>query len=424
MWMSRNRFETILKSLTFTNDSPPPFKDPFWQIRNLQKAWNDNMAEVFRSGWITCLDESMSSWMNKYTCPGWMFVPRKPRPFGNEYHSICCGLSCIMFAVELVEGKDRPKELPSPNKKEKTAHLLLELCKSLWGSGKIVVLDSGFCVLMALIALKKVGVFAHAVIKKRRYWPKFVPGDEIEERLKEKEVGAVDCLKGQIDSVPYNIFTMKEPDYNMKLMATYGTLTVEQGEKESVRHFGEKSMKFKYTKIFSYHFKYRHMVDDHNNLRHSTPTLEDTWKTHVWENRVFSFFLAITEVNLYCYLRYTIWKNQTEETYPTLHQFRKRLAMALIENKYIVSDESTARLLRSSNPKKHILKRCPAHAKKFEGGKWDLTCKRMYQQHRCKQKKCNTMTRTYCACSPGIWLCTECFPKHICEVVTSDDTLC
>ena len=46
MWMSRNRFETILKSLKFTTASPPPFKDPFWQIRNLQKAWNDNMAEV------------------------------------------------------------------------------------------------------------------------------------------------------------------------------------------------------------------------------------------------------------------------------------------------------------------------------------------------------------------------------------------
>ena len=49
MWMSQNRFETILKSLKFTTASPPPFKDPFWQIRNRQKAWIDNMAEVFRS---------------------------------------------------------------------------------------------------------------------------------------------------------------------------------------------------------------------------------------------------------------------------------------------------------------------------------------------------------------------------------------
>jgi hypothetical protein len=34
-------------------------------------------------------------------------------------------------------------------------------------TGRYVVLDSGFCVLRALIELKKVGLFACAVIKKR-----------------------------------------------------------------------------------------------------------------------------------------------------------------------------------------------------------------------------------------------------------------
>ena len=396
MWMTRNRFDTILKALAFTTASPPSFKDRFWQVRDMIAAWNKNMDKVFRSGWITCLDESMSTWVNKYTCPGWMFVPRKPRPFGNEYHSICCGLSCIMFAIQLVEGKDRPKELPSPPKKKKTENLLLELTKSIWTQGKIVVLDSGFCVLTALIALQKAGVFAHAVIKKRRFWPKYVPGDAIEDRMKEKEVGAVDSLKGEIDGVPYNIFCMKEPDYVMKLMSTYGALTVDEGEPENVRYVQGEKTTFKYTKNFAYHFKYRHMVDDHNNLRHSTPTLEDTWTTHVWENRVFAFLLAITEVNLYCYLRYTSWRTMDEESYPTLHQFRKKLAMALIENKFIVSDEAEERLTRSSNRTKHVLMACPRHAKKFEHGKWVTTCKLPYQQHRCRSLHCKKMVRTYC----------------------------
>ena len=95
-----------------------------------------------------------------------MFVPWKPHPFGNKYHSIGCGKSIIMWAVELMEGKDWPKELPSEGG---TAGLLLRLCTALFGTGKIVVLNSGFCVLQALIALKNVGVFALAVIKKRRY---------------------------------------------------------------------------------------------------------------------------------------------------------------------------------------------------------------------------------------------------------------
>ena len=290
------------------------------------------MAEVFKCGWITCLDESMSVWMNKYTCPGWMFVPRKPKPFGNEYHSICCGLSGVMFAIELVEGKDRPKELPSPPKAKETSQLLLDLCSTLYGIGKIVVLDSGFCVSKALVALKKVGVFAHALIKKRRYWPKFIPGDSIDDRMKEKAVGEVDCLKGMLDGEPYNIFAMKEPNYSMKLMSTYGTLTVENGAKKATRFDGKDKRVFSYTKCFAYHFKYRHN-DDHNNLRHSSPSIEETWKTHRWENRVFAFLLAITEVNIYVYLRYKFWRSRDVDKCDTLHQFRKILTLALINNK-------------------------------------------------------------------------------------------
>ena len=168
-WMSRNRFEAILRALSFTNKNPPTYRDRFWQIRDLIKEWNENMSEVFKSGWITCLDESMSPWQSRWTCPGWIFVPRKPKPFGFEYHSICCGVSGVMFAIKLSEGRDRPRELPSPPQNEKTSHLLLELCRSIYGSGKIVDLDSGYCVLKGLCMLKAMGVFAHVVIKKRRY---------------------------------------------------------------------------------------------------------------------------------------------------------------------------------------------------------------------------------------------------------------
>ena len=291
-YMTRSRFESILQSLTYTDSTPPPYLDRFWEVRQMIAAWNANMDKVFKSAWVCCLDESMSSWLNKFTCPGWMFVPRKPRPFGNEYHTICCGLTGILFAVELVEGKDRPSQLPSPPPQKKTTHLLLELCKSLYSSGKVIVLDSGFCVLEALIELRKKGVFAHAVIKKRRYWPKFVPGDDINEHMKDKNVGDVDCLQGTLQNERYNLFVMKEPEYNMKLMATYGSLTYHHNEKVNVRNVEGEKKTFKYTKPFSDHFKYRHMIDDHNNLRHSSPSLEDTWTTHRWPNRVFAFVLA------------------------------------------------------------------------------------------------------------------------------------
>ena len=42
--------------------------------------------------------------------------------------------------------------------------------------------------------------------------------------MQDKAVGETDCLKGVLDNIPYNIFVMREPDYTMKLMATYGEL--------------------------------------------------------------------------------------------------------------------------------------------------------------------------------------------------------
>ena len=88
------------------------YVDKFCFVWRLIDAWNENMNEKFQPGWITCLDESMSAWTNKFTCPGFMFVPQTTWPFRNEYHTICCGLSGILFSLELVEGKDALHQAP------------------------------------------------------------------------------------------------------------------------------------------------------------------------------------------------------------------------------------------------------------------------------------------------------------------------
>ena len=125
-----------------------------------------------------------------------------------------------MFQMEMVEGIERPSELPTDPRTKKTEGLLLRLCDPILGAGKVVILDSGFCVLEALIALKKVGVFASALIKKRRFWPKHVPGEHIDQHFEDKTVGDTDSLRGKIDNVHYDIMCMKEPDYVMKIMIT------------------------------------------------------------------------------------------------------------------------------------------------------------------------------------------------------------
>ena len=71
-YMSRKRFDAILKALSITSHDPPAFRDHFWEIHEILKAWNENVTEQFTPSWVSCLDESMSTWTNKYSCPGWM----------------------------------------------------------------------------------------------------------------------------------------------------------------------------------------------------------------------------------------------------------------------------------------------------------------------------------------------------------------
>ena len=153
------------------------------------EMWNTNMANNFSPSWINCIDDSMSKWVNEYTCPCFMFVPRKPCPFGNEYHDAGCAHSDIIWALDLREAKDRPMNLGNKEFDDlgKTTGILLRLTKSVWSSGKVFLLDSGFCVLQAIVELKKKGLFAAALIKKRRYLPKHVPGDEIIQHLQKKK---------------------------------------------------------------------------------------------------------------------------------------------------------------------------------------------------------------------------------------------
>ena len=418
-YMSRRRFDKILSAIRYSKSDPPAYKDRFWEVRELIEAWNDNMSAVFSPGWVSCLDESMSPWTNKYTCPGHMCVPRKPWPLGNEYHTICCCISGLMYAVEIVEGKDHPKEV-SPEFTDDprfgaTTSLLLRLCKSIFHIGMIVILDSGFCVLRAIIELKKRGVFASALIKKRRYWPKHVDGDAINMHFEDKAVGAADSLPGKMDDIPFHIFAMKEPDYVMKLMSTYGTngrVSSHTTKRDYVDSEKKKvSITFNYPEVVSNHFKYRHSVDDHNAKRHAPICLEHVWATKYWPHRPFSFLLAITEVNVNLAEAFFVRHNAPR---PQL-EFRKLIAKDLINNEYLRQEMNTQEI-RTSKRKRamtaHSLLSLPPF-KKFVGTKIKKA-KSKYPQPTCTSG--HRKVRTYCICSPGILRCDQCFAMHCVEI--------
>ena len=413
-YMNYTRFEHITRNLTFTNIPFPNFRDKFHEVRLLIAAFNQHMSDVFIPSWVSCLDESMSIWTSRWTCPGWMYVPRKPHPQGNEYHTIACGVSGILYAIELVEGKDCPpqREKPRFHEKGKTASLLLRLCQSIFQTGKVVILDSGFCVLQALVELKKMGVYASALVKKRRYWPKNVPGESIKSDFEDVDIGVTKRKPGELDGEKIDLFCLKEPDYVMTLMSTYGTVASLPDQKESLRVVDGEVKRFKYNVVVGNHYRYRDSVDAHNSKRHDCGTkhglsIEETWKTTRWPCRVFAFVLSVAEVN--AYLAMVFFGDYSGSQW----EFRKKLAYELIHNPYDTDgasvDGSSRCILRSDND--HRLITAPAYSK-FEGGEWKNVYRMEYQQHKCMMGDCKKRIRTVCTCSKHIWRCNKCFIKH------------
>ena len=92
-------------------------------------------------------------------------------------------------------------------------------------------------------------------------------GDEIIQHFADKQVGDCNALKGTSDGIPFYIHTMKEPDYVMMLMSTYGTSTM-MGENKK-RHYSENGVKmtkeFKYPEVIYNLSSYRDMIDNHNS---------------------------------------------------------------------------------------------------------------------------------------------------------------
>ncbi len=104
-------------------------------------------------------------------------MPRKPHLFSNECHTICDGDQgrTILWHLEFVEGKDCPKK---PNGEwafyceferasiSKTVALMLCMMEPIHRKGKVVTMDSGFCVAAGIVEMHMCQFFGQVLIKK------------------------------------------------------------------------------------------------------------------------------------------------------------------------------------------------------------------------------------------------------------------
>ena len=193
---------------------------------------------------------------------------------------------------------------------------------------------------------------------------------------------------------------MKEPDYVMRIMSTFGTLQKKGPEKK--RHYKVDRQKeakmFLNPEVVHNHYAYCDMIDNHNSQRMHPISIEETWITTRWPNRVFGFQLAITVVNVQNAGVYFCGMVKIDAIWA-----RKLIGQQLIENWYLIEENERPKKQPQCGTRYHCLFTLPTF-NKFEQGQL-VKCKSKYQTWKCSCRAARV--RTFCICTPGVLYCSE-----------------
>ena len=218
-----------------------------------------------------------------------------------------------------------------------------------------------------------------------------------------------------MDGVPFYVHAMKEPDYTMMLMATYGT-TTRVGEQKQ-QHYRtddgvKKVTKFQYPEVVHSHYSLRDMIDNHISYWTHSISMEETWMMMRWANRVFCFLVAVTMVNVQNAAAYFFNKSKLDAL-----TSRQLIAKELIFNCHLVQEEQQKKRPRHGSLE-HSLTMVPMN-KQFVQGRL-VPCKTKYGKWKCTD--CKKFVRSYCTCMPGLMFCVHCFGNHRAECTMAGTT--
>ena len=90
-----------------------------------------------------------------------------------------------------------------------TVGMVLRMCETFYGTGKAVVMDSGFCVSRGIVELGRKGVYGASLIKNKNYWLKSVPGAAVDAHFEDKGVNHCEMLEASIGGLPFQVMCMK-----------------------------------------------------------------------------------------------------------------------------------------------------------------------------------------------------------------------
>lgn len=233
--------------------------------------------------------------------------------------------------------------------------------------------------------------------------------------MNDKPVGELHCRREVIRGIAVNLFAVNHRRYINKMIATYGCNVV-VGEPVTYWVARQRSISVKRNQVLHDYSSARHAVDDNNNYRQGAANgVEAAWASRRWDQRQLAFFVGLVEANSLLACNYFSSQNQSF----SMMGFRARLLEGLLTDWRQKRDE-----VRELNPRKktkpmgeHRLVSAPKNTKgAYEKGHWEPSEAPYYRRH-CRNWKV-AKTSKYCVCRIGLFLCADCFPLHIAEVVT------
>ena len=326
MFMSKRTFTRMALALTFS--LTPNGDNLFHAQQQQQTAWNANMQASWDPAWLMCVDEGMA-WNTGKNIPGGVFVDRKFWKLGNEHHSFA-DIIAVVIHDEIVMGRDRPAGLTKEYEKEHgtgVVALVLRHIKCVKGSRRVIILDSGFCVLMLIAALGNFGLFGVSCIKKRRHWPKFCDMVGLIALIATQAFGTIVSQTGVFLGQCVRLFVIKDQKYNHCYMANFGMEDKDGATQYRTDPYTGNQVTWRLTEFFTWCRRGRNNNDQNNQYRCQDGILaiERAWKSSSWETNQLVYYVAVSVAN-----SYAVWTNHLGNDKVGTIPFRKTLAKELL----------------------------------------------------------------------------------------------
>ena len=404
-----SRFKDIERAFrlpTYGNSSD--FFDP---VRKLVDSWNNCMEAAIEPGPVLTVDESMGGWKGK-GMPGLMVVPRKPTPTGREAHTTADAETGVIIHYEMYEGKELMKHKEFVADAGKNPAKAMRCVKPWFGSGRCVILDSGFACVVCALCLRDKGMHMIGNVKTgHKKFPKEWLLSQVPARGDRATCTAIAVSPGGL-----RVHLLAAADRDKQPMALLGTVGTSLEGQTLFRVFttiradgtyNSREATLAQMHIHELYRKYFNALDKHNAYRQGNHNLEQTWKTKRWYVREFQVLWGMSEVNAWLlYRRFVPGSANLSFT-----DFRKRLIHMMLRHPSWVQESIR---LRSHGAQRgstqHVITKIGVSS---SGVELLRVC-----------VMCGKGTRVCCSCTPtdnlpGVPICNpsgkrpECHAKHI-----------